>query len=309
MENIYLHIGLHKTATKFLQVDFFPQLEGFYYIPKHLYERDLCDALLNTDYLVFKDRIPAIRDRIAELSHQNDKVILSNELFSGHPFFRYSSRYSCLQKLKDLYPNAKIILSLRGQRGMIDSLYREYILQGGVKTIEHFVEGKLAATKSVLSVDQGLDLETLKYGPYLDAICELFGRDKLYVVPYEKMITDLDGFVAGLCQFLGTQFDASAIKRERRHSSLDNSYLKMLRITNHLHASAFHHAGIFPHKYNIGHLLRRMKLTRLNRSKSAMFDYDLSVKYDDDNDYIDQKYQLALRREFTNYYYPQPEKD
>lgn len=305
MDNIVIHLGLHKTATKFLQVDFFPKLKDYFYIPKHTYEREFLDILLHDDTPVFEAKKEALKSTISKLSENSKNVIISNELFSGNPFFRYSTRFTCLKRLHELYPNAKLILSLRGQKGMIDSLYREYILQGGVKGIEDFIAGRLPRNKSILSVDPTMDPETLKYGPYLDEICKLFGRENLHVVAYEKMIQDFEGFIQGLADFLCHDVSGLNVSQERRHSSLDNSYLKLLRQTNQLHRSALHHGGILNHKYNIAHILRKMNLTKLNRSKSSMFDYKMPVDYTEDNKYIDEKYNLSLKSDFAEYYFPE----
>ena len=93
MSEIYLHIGTIKTGTKFLQKNVFPNIEGI----KYSWKPNLSSAL------TYEDVYP------------NAKILISDERLSGwcETMLPVSWRLKTLKKLKLLYPNAKIIITLR----------------------------------------------------------------------------------------------------------------------------------------------------------------------------------------------------
>ena len=88
MRQIILHLGIHKTATKFLQRSVFNNLSCLEYIDKIMINDDLMMKLLHKDLLSFQNEVDVIRDEFFSLS-KSDKLILlfSHELFSGNIFF------------------------------------------------------------------------------------------------------------------------------------------------------------------------------------------------------------------------------
>jgi hypothetical protein len=308
MDGIVLHLGLHKTATKFLQEDYFPNLPNCRYVPKRFYERTILDPFLNCDWTTFRAQCPAFRaelDRIFRSLPGDGMVVLSNELLSGNPFYRYHNRHLCLMKLRELFPGpVRIILSIRGQATMIDSLYREYLVQGGTRGVTDFVSGRIPPGCSILGCDPGLDPETLLYGRYLDSITDLFGKESLLVFPYERLAKNPDRIFAQLSRFLGFGDVSGEIPVAKRHGSLGNRALRILRFSNRFCSSAFHPGGLLPHRWNPGHLLIRWNFGGLNRAKSRPFLERLPVSYAEDNDVIDRKYGLGLRNEHSESYFP-----
>jgi hypothetical protein len=304
MKQIFLHLGIHKTATKFLQEDIFPRLNDIDYLEKAKYERSLLDSLLHQDVLTFNYRKDKIREAFLGMA-ESDKLplLISNELFYGNIFFNNNNRNSLLLKLKSLFPNAKILISIRGQRQMIDSIYREYIVQGGCGTVDEFLSPKTPKGKSILSYNPSLDPESLKYGKYLDAVSELFGIDNCCFLPYEILVKDSKTYLTKILTFLGSSGKAEDFTKQKRHGSMSNRALKFLRIMNKFHYSAMHSSGALPNSLNIGHFLRRMKVGQFSREKSAAFKFELPVDYTDDNNYIDQKYKLNLKEKFSEYYF------
>lgn len=304
MRKIYLHLGIHKTATKYLQEDVFPAIKDIAYLARAKYERDLLDSLLHQDVLTFNYHKDEIRDAFLAKAGQGDlPLLISNELFFGNIFYHNNNRYSLLLKLKTLFPEAKIMLSIRGQRQMIDSIYREYIVQGGCGEIAEFLNPQTPRNKSILSYTPSLDPESLKYGEYLDSIAELFGIDNCLFLPYEMLIKDSPSYLRQILEFLGSTAKAEDFSQQKRHGSMSNRTLNFLRIINKLHYSAMHGAGWFPNSLNFGHVVRRMKIGQLSRENSAPFKFELPGDYQEDNNYIDQKYKLNLKTDFSDYYF------
>jgi hypothetical protein len=305
--NLVLHLGLHKTATKFLQETFFPNLPGCRYVPKHFYERSFLDMFLNSDWSTFQANCPTMRSAFEQIFASlpgNGPIVISNELLSGNPFYRYHNRHLCLLKLREIFPGSvRIILSIRGQATMIDSLYREYIVQGGTREITDFVSGRIPQGCSILGCEPGLDPESLLYSRYLDSIADRFGQENLHVFPYERLAKYPDRVIETLCRFLELNAEVREISTEKRHGSIGNASLKILRLCNRFCSSAFHPGGLIPHRRNPGHLLIRWNLGGLNRAKAQPFLEHTPVSYAADNDAIDRKYGLNLRTDHPESYF------
>lgn len=74
-KELFLHVGMHKTATTTLQLDVFPHLKGVSYLGRPYNVRQ--DVLTNHFVDLFDDST-------------EDKVLVSNETLSGPmlPFFQ-----------------------------------------------------------------------------------------------------------------------------------------------------------------------------------------------------------------------------
>lgn len=109
-KEVYVHIGLHKTGTTFLQNEIFPKM--------------------NVNYIYkWKD----------EHRIKKDKNLISNENLSGNPFEQYTDKRNVLLRgIKATYPHGKIILGLRNKKEIIASLYSQWILGGGTESFDFF---------------------------------------------------------------------------------------------------------------------------------------------------------------------------
>ena len=161
---IYLHIGLHKTGTSFLQKVIFPKINGIdFYNPK-----------LN-DLKNIKPKI---------------KTLISNESLAGQPYsFNQTDRYKTLNFIKKLYPNANIIFVKRNPKNWINSLYKQYIRGGGVYSFQKWFndifdidflydkyENELKKKFKKILI---LDYEELKEKPdlFIKKLCSYIGVD------------------------------------------------------------------------------------------------------------------------------------
>lgn len=293
MRQIILHLGIHKTATKFLQRSVFNNLSCLEYIDKIMINDDLMMKLLHKDLLSFQNEVNVIRDEFLSLS-KSDKLILliSNELFSGNIFFSSNNRYILLSKLKTLFPDAKIIINIRGQRELIDSIYREYVVQGGCMKLESFISHN--KPRGELSYHPSLDLDALKYGVYLDTITKLFGIDNCCILTYEMLLKDPKKYLTQIFDFLGESQNAKNFDYKKIRPSLNNSAIGFLRIANKLYYSAMSNSGILPFSYNPIKLVELLKIFHNPTKKSPLFKTSIKFDFNKDNNYINKKYKLNL---------------
>ena len=170
-DNIILHIGLHKTATTFLQREVFPKIKGINYI-------DMCPSKNNKSILSV-DIIPG-------------KInLITRESLSGSPYnfkknISAKQRDLIIKRLKRIFPNAKIIIGVREKQSWLNSLYKQHIRMSPDCSKEEFL--------------QKFDSNYLNHEEYISLIKSLF--KEVYVYQYEDLKSNPEEFVDGICKFI-----------------------------------------------------------------------------------------------------------
>ncbi len=111
-KEIFFHIGLSKTGTKYLQNVVFPKLDNIKYIPKRLYHKAF-KLIENTDYKRYLVS--------QELDQQFDREI---------------------KKWAQRYPQTKIIVVFRRQDSWFASQYKRFVKNGFRGDITQFIDIK-----------------------------------------------------------------------------------------------------------------------------------------------------------------------
>ena len=134
---IVLHIGLHKTATSFLQT------EVFYKLGKEVvFNPDDVFYFVNAIFtLGIREQkfIDGARQLVANYASCNDKrtLLISSEALSQSSLDMNFHEH--IELIKLIFPTAEIILFLRNQLDWLESLYRESIKHGYHQSIEDFL--------------------------------------------------------------------------------------------------------------------------------------------------------------------------
>ena len=151
---LFIHVGLHKTGTTFLQREIFPNI----------------------------------------IKNNKNIDIISKESFSGdilnmHSLYKmFINRFTILEHLHKLYPSAKIILGVREKSSWLDSLYRQYIKQGG--TLDY-----------INWFDTVLNKDCLDTEKYIRVIKETF--DDIFIYHFEELKKDTGKVIDDMCNFMG----------------------------------------------------------------------------------------------------------
>jgi hypothetical protein len=198
--DVFLHIGLHKTATTFLQEEVFPRLSSdrFHYAGKN---RDEFRDVLVRDPVCFDPEVtlgrlrPFMRDGLPNL--------LSSESLTGDPLNGTIHRSNLLANLRACFPGARVILFLRRQDTWAKSLYVTSIKKGLHVSIDELYEGVLDPDKERLNVYPNPNRDLFLFSPLVADLFDKFGRDNCLVLPYEAFSADATGTVAVVCEFLG----------------------------------------------------------------------------------------------------------
>lgn len=183
MRQIYIHVGLHRTGTTFLQKHVFPKIEGIKYYDR--YNR----FNLNHNFIL------SIDDDV------DMPILISDEGLSNYNYSDYEecSAYKIADRLHALFPSAKIIVVFRKKEEWIRSLYNFYIKIGGDKDFESW-RNEIFCRK---------DIDFQEYENYLR---NLF--DNVLVLWYEKLKRNPRLFVQDICNFIGVPMPDFEIVKE-----------------------------------------------------------------------------------------------
>ncbi|MFW6134893.1 MAG: sulfotransferase [Elusimicrobiota bacterium] len=168
--DIFIHVGLHKTGTTFLQKEIFPKLENCNYIDKAKLEN-----------------ITIEQGKINLISREGLSV--SPDKFKLKRSIKPEARFVTAERLKLLFPDAKIIVGVRDKESWINSLYKERVKGEGFITKDEYVKN--------------LDKDFLDFDKYINHLEKLFSD--VYVYKFEQLKDEPDRFVKGICNFIGVE--------------------------------------------------------------------------------------------------------
>ncbi len=234
----YLHIGQPKCASTSLQREFFANHAEIHHlgaafngITGRYIDRDVTRAVESD--LRFKKAFLWQPERVAAVFGQHLQaaatmpgvraVGLSCEFLGftlGNEIDVVEKARRCAQVLgKDTC----VIIIIREQMALLESLYRELIKGGYAGSYKNFLE------YTYLYQDRNWCLDFC-YDRLLDCYQGLFGRENVLMLPLEKLQADEAGFMARICSVLGLSQPAAPLKA--RNVAADPAELELLRRFN-----------------------------------------------------------------------------
>lgn len=189
-KTVFFHVGLGKTASKYLQYKVFPYFEGVYYIQRTKYKR-FQKIIQNTDF---------------------DRYLVSNEF--DRQFFREVDKINCY------YSDAGIIILLRRHDSWIASQYRRFAKNGFYLPFQNFFD---------IENDHGAWKQSdLLFYPKLEFISKYFDRKPL-VLFHEDLKNDPIAFIDRIANYVGATYDKSKISLKPRHTSYNEKQIKAMQ--------------------------------------------------------------------------------
>jgi|AntDeeMinimDraft_5_1070356.scaffolds.fasta_scaffold14147_2 hypothetical protein len=204
--DVVLHIGLHKTATRFLQRAVFAQLdpERFLVNPPAL-TYALKQALW---FPSDETRRRAHEAAATARSEAGDRTLLvsepgiSGDMYSSHEDWREN-----LELVHKLFPEATVVYFVRRQSDWLQSAYRQALVKGPGAPIEFFLnyrDGRFQPREARM-IGRVRNLNALDL-PFLDIYREYarsFGPEKVYLFRQEDLRNDSARVEARLAEALG----------------------------------------------------------------------------------------------------------
>jgi hypothetical protein len=287
MKTIY-HIGLHKTATTWLQQCYFSRHPHLCLVNN--YNKPWQDPFLH--YLITtpagKFDAQAGRALLQKKIEENPPpskddrkpAIISAERLSGHPYSGGHDRYEIMNRIKKVSPDARILIFYRDQVPMLKSLYKQMVWQGYTGTIHDLLYGQRWNGK-------GFDVSYLEYDLLLDAYFESFGKSNVLAVKFEDFLTDKKGTLAKICSFFEVPvfLDEKTLENKTGQRSNDQT-IPVRRLLNKFRKTEYLDSPVFVLPHRISSLICRC----------AFFFYkDIEIN-EKDRKFLQQYFQLPNER-------------
>jgi hypothetical protein len=182
----FIHVGIHKTASTYLQKNVFPQIEGLKIINQEFdswfYNEFIKINPYKFDSDIFLQKLKSKFD--SKAVRCNNILAISEENISGDIYTGQSSK-ELMFRVKECFDNVQILIVLRNPIDYILSTYSNYILHGGTKSIKSWLFGQETRFGEIL--------EKLHYSYLVNDYIETFGREKVTVILYEQMFDKKNG--------------------------------------------------------------------------------------------------------------------
>ncbi len=202
---VILHIGLHKTATRFLQRAVFNNLDsGTFEVNPEPFTELLHQHMRRPDDVALTEKFSRAA---AALVDDPRKLLISLPDISGDMYNSHDNYLANRDVVKKLFPEAKVIYFVRNQADWLVSAYRQSMQKGACGPIEVFLNYRdgefqpkraryLGNMRNVNALDQ-------RFYAIYEAYAEAYGADNVYLVRYEDFRRNRQGVVDVLCQALG----------------------------------------------------------------------------------------------------------
>lgn len=276
-----VHIGFHKTGTTWLQSGLF-RSEPF---------NVAWDSMAIARTIVLTHTLDwcaeTVRDELSRCAETGDAPstldVMSWERLSGSPHAGGYDSGIIAERLHELYPEARILIGVREQRSMIEALYRQYVRDGGVTTLSGYLHPRNPAEIPQFRFDH------LEYDRLVSKYHELFGRDRVLVLPYERLRHDPDGFVEDICRFC--KVDAPTLSEVSNNYSGYGAKTTILKrqlnkvfVRNSLSPAARYYVKNHESRFNrLDSRMPRLLDARIRASWRALVDDSVAGRYERSN--------------------------
>jgi len=194
-----IHIGYHKTGSTWLQKKVFRAEGATMHCP--LTPREIIDLLVQVngfEYDVAQVR-EYIHKRFDEDLNPGAMPVVTAERFSGHIDMGGFDSRPLADRLKETFPDARILIVIREQRSIMLSAYKRYIRHCGTASIREYL-GSPNESRARVPV---FSLEHFKYHRLIAHYQEIYGNERVLVLPYEQMCQESAAFVRRISDWCG----------------------------------------------------------------------------------------------------------
>jgi len=188
-KQFFAHIGMHKTASTFLQKNIFPAFENIHYIKKH-------------DY--FK------KDTLVKRS-SSQKFLFTNEC--------ESSQEDRIERLHRLFPHSKIILVLRRHDRWITSKYKYSLRKGKGLTFREYYDCYYKPGQP--------NAHELQFMHTISVIQKYFPTPPL-ILFHEEIVKNPQAVVDLLAEYMGVSVNKKKLSFSRVNAAFSEKQLQWL---------------------------------------------------------------------------------
>ncbi|PLX10433.1 MAG: hypothetical protein C0594_04985 [Marinilabiliales bacterium] len=285
-----VHIGYQKTGTTFLQNAIFKNLEGVQY-----YEYGHCRKIFLP--FVKSTTLEFDKKKYVSLLDQSDKALYSYEgLVGSLGVGTYNTEIA--YRLKDV-GFKKVMITIRRQTSMLESVYKQYIHDGGVlKPHKYFAEDSLFFKWSFLD-----------YYSLIMHYVDLFGRKNVLINLQEDLLRNAENVITQIVEFTNAG-SINESDEQSKNVSLTTASVQVMRILNHMTYNFYRPSHLITRKISSEKVRGVLEVTldpvvrKLGSGKKRVIPKKYIDKanqlYKKNNALLDKEFELGM--EAYNYY-------
>ncbi len=200
-----IHVGYRKTATTWLQDVFLDNPDLGFASPWGAPSKEALERFVYPNDLDFSSEAvqKAFQAGLEETASKGLIPVLSQEGLIGSHLsdgFQDGRGQQIAERIHSVFPQAKILITIREQASIILSEYRHYIKLGGTATISQFMGIEKNENSGPI-----YRLENFEYHLPIKHYQELFGAENVLVIPFELLKQDKKLFGRKLLDFFGIE--------------------------------------------------------------------------------------------------------
>ena len=231
-ETTVFHVGYVKTASTFLQRRVFGRADlGVEHAFGDRTRALLVEKFVLADGYVFSPEAVRADLNAASLSarQRGSTVVWSDETLLGDPIARRYDGPAILERLVEVVPDARILITIREQVSAAHSIYHEYRRLGGLQDFDSF----FGTGEEQMSFSSVLRSSFLEYDRAISRYHECFGKNRVFVLPVEMLRLDPSEYMARLSECLDRDVTSVATS-DVVHGQQGNVSLRLRRRLNFL---------------------------------------------------------------------------
>ena len=193
MKKIFLHVGYPKCASSYFQEFVFPKFNHINYIGKG--NSDFFNKFLTCNDS--KNDVDFIRSMIPD---NNLPTLISIEALLGIASNGVAQRELFVNRLYKIFPKAEIIIFIRKQTDIIESIFSEWMVHGETGSYD---VNTLFETRKKKYSDGRFSFEYFNYHSIFELYCSKFGRSNVNILLFEDFLDNRRLFVKYLAGIIG----------------------------------------------------------------------------------------------------------
>ncbi len=211
-----IHIGYHKTGTTWLQNGLFQDEEaGFGKVDNRVSLLQEVLVLINAlDFDVDHAR-GVVGPHVEAIAERGLHPVISAERLSGNPHSGGYDSKDIADRVAAVFPEARVLIVIREQRGIVLSSYKQYVRVGGVLPISAYLDPPRRERGRIPM----FSFDHFRYHRLIGHYQRLFGEERVLVLPYELLRQDPLRFSTEILAFAGLDPLGVEQPRQRRDNA------------------------------------------------------------------------------------------